>query len=87
MEHKHNPGYLVFQLDTEIILHSSDLINLIPCELGLTSNTFCDKKILTYDIELPPTEENWFLIYLIINILQSLMLLVQPQTHQPGINL
>ena len=30
---------------------------MIPCELDLTSTPFCDTKILTYEIELPPTEK------------------------------
>ena len=73
MEHKHNPGYLVFQLGTEIILHSSDLINLIPCELDLTSTPFSDTTILTYEIELTPDGNKISLIYWMMNILQPLM--------------
>ena len=36
-------------------VHNSDLLNLIPCEIDLTSTLFCDKKILTYEIELTPS--------------------------------
>ena len=28
---------------------------MIPCELYLTSTTFCDTTILAYEIELPPS--------------------------------
>ena len=35
-------------------LIKSDLFNLIPCELDLTSTPFKDETIITYDIELPP---------------------------------
>ena len=28
--------------------------NFIPCELYIASTPFCDKTILTYEIELPP---------------------------------
>ena len=27
---------------------------MIPCNFDLTSNTFCDTTILTYEIDLPP---------------------------------
>ena len=45
---KHTPVYFLLKQDTEILSHNSDLLNLITCELDLTSTSFCDKKILTY---------------------------------------
>ena len=30
---------------------------MIPCELDLTSTKFCDRKTLTYEIELPPSRK------------------------------
>ena len=33
----------------------SDLLNLIPCEINLTSTPFSDETIITYEIELPPS--------------------------------
>ena len=30
---------------------------MIPCELDLTSTPLCDTKIITYEIELPPSGE------------------------------
>ena len=31
------------------------MINLIPCELDLASTPFCNEKIITYEIDLPPS--------------------------------
>ena len=55
IEDKHNPGYLLLQQDPESLIHNSDLLKLIPCELDLTSTPFSDAKILTYEIELSPS--------------------------------
>ena len=52
-EDKHTPGYLLIQQYPGIILHNLDLINLIPCELGLTSTLFRDATMITYEIDLP----------------------------------
>ena len=46
------PGSLILQQDPKILLRHLDQINLIPCEIDPESNTFCDTKILTYEIEL-----------------------------------
>ena len=35
-------------------MHNSDPLNLIPCELDLTSTPFCDTTFYIYDIELRP---------------------------------
>ena len=32
-----------------------DLLNFIPCKLDLTSTTFIDTKIITYETESPPS--------------------------------
>ena len=51
---KHTPGYLLLREDPESHIHNSDLLNLIPYELDITSTPFFDATILAYDIELPP---------------------------------
>ena len=53
IEYKHTPGSLLLRKDIESLIHNSDLLNLIPCELDLTSTPFRDTKIITYEIELP----------------------------------
>ena len=45
---------IILQQDPESLIHNLDLINLVPCELGLTSTPFCDANIITYGLELPP---------------------------------
>ena len=52
MEYKHTPCSLLLQYYPEILLHNSYLLNLITCELDLTSTPFSDTKIIRYDIEL-----------------------------------
>ena len=48
---KHNPGSLLFQKNPEGHIHYSDLLNLIPCEIDLTSTSFIDETMIIYDIE------------------------------------
>ena len=48
IEDNHTPGYLLLQQDPEIHVHHSYLLNLIPCELYITSSPFRDKIILAY---------------------------------------
>ena len=55
IEDKHTPGSLLLRQDHDGHIHNSDLLNLIPCELDLTSTPFSDETIITYDIELPPS--------------------------------
>ena len=55
IEDNNTTGYLLLQQYPEILLHNSDIINLIPCELDLTSTPFSYITILTYEIELPPS--------------------------------
>ena len=55
IEYKHTAGYLLLRQDPEGHIHYSDLLNLIPWELDLTSTPFSDETIITYDIELPPS--------------------------------
>ena len=55
IEDNHTPCYLLLQQDPEICVHNSDLIYLIPFEHDLASTTFRDTKIITYEIELPPS--------------------------------
>ena len=47
LEDKHTPGYLLLQQYTKIIIHNSDLLKLIPCELDITSTPFIYTTILT----------------------------------------
>ena len=54
IEDRHTPGSLLLRKYPEGHIHDSDLLKLIPCELDLTSTTFSDTSIITYDIELPP---------------------------------
>ena len=56
-EDKHTPGSLLLQQDPENHIHNSDLLNLIPCDIDLTSTPFCDTKILTYKTGLPPSRK------------------------------
>ena len=51
---KRTIGYLLLQQNPEIILHGFYLLDLISFELYITSTTFCDTTILTYEIELTP---------------------------------
>ena len=55
MEDKNTPSCLLLKQDLERILHILYLLDLIPCELSITSTPFCDTTILTYEIELPPS--------------------------------
>ena len=48
IKYKHTPGYLLLQQDPEILIHNSDLLNLIPCKLDLTYTPFHDTTIITY---------------------------------------
>ena len=53
-EENHTPGSLLIQQDTESLIHDSDLLNLITCEIYLTSNKCFDATMTTYDIDTPP---------------------------------
>ena len=55
IEDNHTPGSLLLWQDPGSFIHNSDLLNLIPCELDLVSTPFRDTKILTYEIDLPPS--------------------------------
>ena len=55
IEDNPTPGYLLLQQYYESHVHNSDLPNLIPCELDLTPNPFCNKIVITYEIELSPS--------------------------------
>ena len=54
IEDKHNPCSLLLQQYPESHVQNSYLLNLIQCELDLTSTPFHDTIILTDEIELPP---------------------------------
>ena len=56
IENKHTPGSLLLQKYTESLIHHSDFLTLIPFELDLTYATFSDTNIITYEIDLPPSE-------------------------------
>ena len=55
MKYKHTPGSLLLRQYPEINIHNLEPLNLIPCELDIAFTPLCDKKILTYEIELPPS--------------------------------
>ena len=48
IEDKHTPGSLLIQKYPEIIIHNSDLLNFIPCELDITYTPFSNTTIITY---------------------------------------
>ena len=86
IEDKHTPGYLLLRKYHKGHIHDSDLLNLIPCELDLTSTTFSDETIITYDIELTPSgkkigfnllDDEYFTIPYITDIIPK-----QPAGHQ-----
>ena len=56
IEDKNTTGSLLLRKDTEGNIQDSDLLNLIPYELDLTSTTFSDETMITYDIELPHSD-------------------------------
>ena len=53
IEDKHTPGSLLLWQYSEGHIHDSDLLNLIPWEVDLTSTPFSYETNITYDIELP----------------------------------
>ena len=55
IEDEHTPSYLLLWQYPEGHIHDSDLLNLIPFELDLTSTPFSDTTIITYEIQLPPS--------------------------------
>ena len=54
IEYKHTPGYLLLQQYPESLIHNSELLNFISCEIYLIYPPFCDTIMITYEIELPP---------------------------------
>ena len=55
IEDNHTPDSLLLRKYPESHIHYSYLLNLIPCELDITSTPFSDITIITYDIEWPPS--------------------------------
>ena len=55
IENKHTLCSVLLWQNPEGHIHDSDLLNLITCELDITSNPFIYATIVTYDIELPPS--------------------------------
>ena len=55
IEDTHTTVSLLLQQYYESIIHNSDLLNLIPCEIDIKSTPFFDITILTYEIDLPPS--------------------------------
>ena len=62
-EYKHTPGSLLLRQDPEGHIHKSDLLNLIPCELDITSTPFRDKKLSHMTLSYLPQEIRLVLIY------------------------
>ena len=50
IEDNHTPSYLLHCQDPEGHINNSDNLNLITCELDITSTPFSDIKIITYAI-------------------------------------
>ena len=50
IEEEHNPDSLPLKKYAESHIHNLDLLNLILCDLDITSTTFSDTTILTCDI-------------------------------------
>ena len=50
IEDKRTPGSLLLRQYHEGHINDSDLLNLIPCKLDLTSTTFSYETIITYEI-------------------------------------
>ena len=73
IDYKHTPGSLILHQYPESLIHNSDLLNLIQCELYLTYTPFCDTNVFIYEIELPPSGKKIRLIYWMMKILQSYM--------------
>ena len=48
IEDKQTPGSLILRQDPESHIHNSDLLNLIKCEIDITSTIFIDTKVITY---------------------------------------
>ena len=55
IEYKHTTGSLLLHKYNKSHINNSELLNLIPRELDITSTPFFDTKILIYKIELPPS--------------------------------
>ena len=57
IEDKHTLGSLLLSQDAEGHIHDSDLLNLIPCKLDLTSNPFSDEKLSHMTLSYLPLEK------------------------------
>ena len=86
IEDNYTPSYLLLKQYPESHVHNSDLLNLITCELDLTSTPFCDTKILTYKLNYLPLEIELVLTYWMMKTLQYRISMIQSQIHQPVIN-
>ena len=73
IEYKHTSGSILIQQDPESLIHNSDLLKLVPCELDITYTPFSDTAILTYEINFLLLEIKLVLIYWMMKFLQSLM--------------
>ena len=81
IEETHTPGYLLLQEYPGSRFHNSDVLNLISCELDLTSTPFRDTKTLTSEIELSHSrnkfgfnlldDENFIIAYITDTIPES----------------
>ena len=50
IEDKQNPDSLLLHKYPESLINNINLLNFIPCELNITSTTFSDTAITTYEI-------------------------------------
>ena len=86
IEYNNTPGSSLLWQYPEGHIHDSDLLNLIPCELDLTSTPFSDTTIVTYEIELPPSIKKVGLIYWIMNTFKSHTSLIKSPIHGLVVN-
>ena len=86
IEYKHTPSSLFLQQDPESLIRNSDLPNLIPYKLDITSTPFSNTKIVTYEIELPPAgkkigfnllDDEYFTVPYFVGTIQN-----SPTVHQ-----
>ena len=83
---KHTSGSLLIQQHPESLIHNLELINLILCKLDLNPLHSLIQQFSHMKLSYPLLDRKLVLIYLAMNILQSLMSLIKFKTHQSVIN-
>ena len=83
---RHTSGSLLIQQHPESLIHNLELINLILCKLDLNPLHSLIQQFSHMKLSYPLLDRKLVLIYLAMNILQSLMSLIKFKTHQSVIN-